>query len=58
MHVASVERLRDGNIMHTNAHAHGYTVIRFVSSSAKFGIGAVVGPNGTLVEAKIRTLDT
>jgi hypothetical protein len=25
-----------------------YTVIRFVSTSAKFGICTVVGPNGTL----------
>ncbi len=28
------------------------TVIRFVSTSAKFGICTVVGLNGTLVEAK------
>jgi len=34
------------------------TVIRFVSISDKFGICTVVGPNGTLVEAKIRILWT
>jgi hypothetical protein len=32
------------------------TIIRFVSISAKFGIGTVVGLNGALVDAKIRTL--
>ncbi len=32
-----------------------YTVIRFVSISAKLGICIVVGLNGTLVEAKILT---
>ncbi len=32
-----------------------HTVIRFVSSSAKFGICTVVGLNGTLFEAKIGT---
>jgi hypothetical protein len=32
-----------------------YTVIHFVSSFAKFGICAVVGPNGSLVEDKMRT---
>ncbi len=31
-----------------------YTAIRFVSSSAKFGICTAVGLNGTLVEDKIR----
>ncbi len=30
-----------------------YTVIRFVSISAKFGICSVLGPNGTLAEVKI-----
>ncbi len=35
-----------------------YTVSLFVSSSAKFGIFIVVGLNGTLVEAKLRTRDT
>jgi hypothetical protein len=30
-------------------------VIRFVSIGAKIGICTVVGPNGTLVEAEIRT---
>ncbi len=35
-----------------------YTVIRFVSISAKFGICTVVGLDGTLAEAKIRTWDT
>jgi hypothetical protein len=37
-------------------HVHGqpYTVIRFVSTSAKFGICTVVGLNGTLVEDKMR----
>jgi hypothetical protein len=34
------------------------TVIRFVSNNAKFGICTVVGLNGTLIEAKIRTWDT
>ncbi len=34
-----------------------YTVIRFVSISAKFGICTVVGLNETLVEATIRTWD-
>ncbi len=33
-----------------------YNVIRFVSISAKFGIFTVMGLNGTLVEANIRTL--
>ncbi len=32
-----------------------YTVIRFVSTSAKFGTCTVVRVNGTLVEDKIRT---
>ncbi len=32
------------------------TVIRFFSTSAKFGICPVVGLNGTLVEAIIRTV--
>ncbi len=32
-----------------------HTVIRFVSINSKFGIWTVVGLNGTLVEAKIRT---
>jgi hypothetical protein len=32
-----------------------YTVIRSVSADAKFGICTVVGLNGTLVKAKIRT---
>jgi hypothetical protein len=36
-------------------HCIVYTFIRFVSSSAKFGICTVVGLNGTLVDAKIRT---
>ncbi len=31
-----------------------YTVIRFVSTSAKFGIGTVVGLNETVVEDKMR----
>jgi hypothetical protein len=35
-----------------------YTVIRFVSISAKFSKCTVVGLNGTLVQAKIRTWDT
>ncbi len=35
-----------------------YTVIRFVSQSAKFSICTVVGLNGTLVETKICTWDT
>jgi hypothetical protein len=30
------------------------TVIRFVSTSGKFGICTVVGLNGTLVEGKMR----
>jgi hypothetical protein len=34
-----------------------HTVIRFVSISAKFGICTIVGLNGTLVKAKIRTWD-
>jgi hypothetical protein len=40
----------------TPKHDHGqpYTVIRFVSTSAKFGICNVVGLNGTLVEDKMR----
>jgi hypothetical protein len=32
-----------------------YTVIRYVSNSAKLGIFTFVGLNETLVEAKIRT---
>jgi hypothetical protein len=35
-----------------------HTVIRFVSISAKFAICTIVGLNGKLVEAKIRTWDT
>jgi hypothetical protein len=35
-----------------------HTVIRFVSIRAKFGICAVVGLNGTLVDANILTCDT
>ncbi len=35
-----------------------YTVLRFVSISAKFGIWTVVALYETLVEAKIRTWDT
>jgi hypothetical protein len=35
-----------------------HNVIRSVSIGAKFGICIVVGLNGTLVEAKIRTWDT
>jgi hypothetical protein len=35
-----------------------HIVLRFVSTYAKFGICAVVGLNGTLAEAKIRTWDT
>jgi hypothetical protein len=31
-----------------------YTVISFVSTSAKFSIFTIVGPNGTLVEDKMR----
>jgi hypothetical protein len=31
-----------------------HTVIRFVSTNAKFGICTVVGLNGTLVEEKMR----
>ncbi len=33
----------------------GYTVIRFVPRSAKFGISAVVGLNETLLEDKMPT---
>ncbi len=40
-----------------NSVRSAYTVIRFVSISAKFGSCTVVGLNGTLVEAKIRTWD-
>ncbi len=32
-----------------------YTVIHFISISSKFGISIVVGLNGTLIEAKMRT---
>ncbi len=39
-----------------NAHIYApHTVIRFVSTSAKFGIFTVVGLNGTLVEDEMRT---
>jgi hypothetical protein len=37
---------------------HTVIVIHFVSIGAKFGICTVVGLNGTLVEAEIRTWDT
>ncbi len=36
-------------------HKYYYTVIRFVSISAKFDICTVVGLNGRIVEAKMRT---
>ncbi len=43
--------------MRTNTQEN--TVIRFVlKKSAKLGMCTVVGLNGTLVEAKIRPLDT
>jgi hypothetical protein len=36
----------------------GYTFIRFVLISAKFGICTVMGHNGTLVKTNLRTWDT
>jgi hypothetical protein len=35
-------------------HGQPYNVIRFVSTSAEFGICTVAGVNGTLVEDKMR----
>jgi hypothetical protein len=44
--------------IHMRMNTQAYTVIRFVLNSTKFGICTVVGLNGTLVEAKIRSCDT
>ncbi len=50
------EKHKDGARQSTNlAELYYCTVIRFVSTSAKFGICTVVGLNGTLVEDKMRT---
>jgi hypothetical protein len=35
-----------------------YILIRYVSISAKFGIFTIVGPNGTIVEAKKYELES
>jgi len=44
-----------GEFMDRRHHSSSYTVIRFVSTRAKFGICIVVILNGTLVEDKMRS---